>query len=151
MGRSSKPGICGLKLPNFASETPKILAIRAFSQNSNDLWPCWLAMSLWVSDWSGRTSQRWDCGMSGMLSRQSFLLHSSLVPWKLCEIRPQMLWLRVHFAGLWSLEPETSPQCWSTGKTWKDDLQSRTANLVSWICVDMSWVTAASKPLCQGH
>ena len=55
---------------------------------------------------AGRTSQRWDCGMSGMLSRQSFLLHSSLLPWKLFESRPQMMLPRVHFAGLWSLEPE---------------------------------------------
>ncbi|CAL1168617.1 unnamed protein product [Cladocopium goreaui] len=37
--------------------------------------------------------------MSGMLSRQSFLLHSSLLPWKLFESRPQMMLPKVHFAA----------------------------------------------------
>ena len=58
------------------------------------------ALSGFVFVGAGRTSQRWDCGMSGMLSRQSFLLHSSLLPWKLCERRPQMMLPRVRFAGL---------------------------------------------------
>ena len=51
VGRSSQPEICGLKLPDFASEPPKILAIHAFSCSNDLLWPWLLAMSLWVSDW----------------------------------------------------------------------------------------------------
>ena len=51
VGRSSKPEICSLKLPDFASEPPKILAIHAFSCSNDLLWPWLLAMSLWVSDW----------------------------------------------------------------------------------------------------